>query len=108
MEPGQGPPAPGGSSRACRWVFHAPAGDFRVSRGVFLPSPLAASSLALVALCRAPRRAPWRAPRPPACLAGTYFTHEAKGADDAADADTAIINAEGGQNNSEEKKEYFI
>lgn len=53
-------------------------------------------------------------PRPPgshaasACLAGTYFTHEAKGADDAADADTAIINAEGGQNNSEEKKEYFI
>ncbi|KAL1260647.1 hypothetical protein QQF64_008474, partial [Cirrhinus molitorella] len=25
---------------------------------------------------------------------GTYFTHEAKGADDAADADTAIINAE--------------
>lgn len=40
--------------------------------------------------------------------AGTYFTHEAKGADDAADADTAIINAEGGQNNSEEKKEYFI
>ncbi|XP_054078967.1 cell adhesion molecule 1 isoform X6 [Rissa tridactyla] len=39
---------------------------------------------------------------------GTYFTHEAKGADDAADADTAIINAEGGQNNSEEKKEYFI
>lgn len=43
-----------------------------------------------------------------ASLAGTYFTHEAKGADDAADADTAIINAEGGQNNSEEKKEYFI
>lgn len=41
-------------------------------------------------------------------FAGTYFTHEAKGADDAADADTAIINAEGGQNNSEEKKEYFI
>ncbi|XP_051895702.1 cell adhesion molecule 1-like isoform X6 [Pristis pectinata] len=39
---------------------------------------------------------------------GTYFTHEAKGADDAADADTAIINAEGGQNNSDEKKEYFI
>nr|XP_033774694.1 cell adhesion molecule 1 isoform X7 [Geotrypetes seraphini] len=39
---------------------------------------------------------------------GTYFTHEAKGADDAADADTAIINAEGGQSNSEEKKEYFI
>lgn len=53
-------------------------------------------------------------PRPPGShaaptsLAGTYFTHEAKGADDAADADTAIINAEGGQNNSEEKKEYFI
>lgn len=42
------------------------------------------------------------------CVAGTYFTHEAKGADDAADADTAIINAEGGQNNSDEKKEYFI
>uniref|UniRef100_A0A4W3I120 Cell adhesion molecule 1b n=1 Tax=Callorhinchus milii TaxID=7868 RepID=A0A4W3I120_CALMI len=40
--------------------------------------------------------------------AWTYFTHEAKGADDAADADTAIINAEGGHNNSEEKKEYFI
>ncbi|XP_054985841.1 cell adhesion molecule 1 isoform X1 [Sorex araneus] len=39
---------------------------------------------------------------------GTYFTHEAKGADDAADADTAIINAEGGQSSSEEKKEYFI
>ncbi|XP_061074275.1 cell adhesion molecule 1-like [Conger conger] len=39
---------------------------------------------------------------------GTYFTHEAKGADDAADADTAIINAEGGQNNSDEKKEYYI
>ncbi|XP_073513210.1 cell adhesion molecule 1 isoform X4 [Phyllobates terribilis] len=39
---------------------------------------------------------------------GTYFTHEAKGADDAADADTAIINAEGGQNSCEEKKEYFI
>ncbi|EPQ06200.1 Cell adhesion molecule 1 [Myotis brandtii] len=36
---------------------------------------------------------------------GSYFTHEAKGADD---ADTAIINAEGGENNSEEKKEYFI
>lgn len=44
----------------------------------------------------------------PLHLSGTYFTHEAKGADDAADADTAIINAEGGQNNSEEKKEYFI
>ncbi|KAF4077436.1 hypothetical protein AMELA_G00208110 [Ameiurus melas] len=39
---------------------------------------------------------------------GTYFTHEAKGADDAADADTAIINAEGGHNNSDEKKEYYI
>ncbi|XP_048471477.1 cell adhesion molecule 1a isoform X3 [Rhincodon typus] len=39
---------------------------------------------------------------------GTYFTHEAKGADDAADADTAIINAEGGQNSTDEKKEYFI
>lgn len=39
---------------------------------------------------------------------GTYFTHEAKGADDAADADTAIINAEGGHTNSEEKKEYYI
>lgn len=43
-------------------------------------------------------------PPPP----GTYFTHEAKGADDAADADTAIINAEGGHTNSEEKKEYYI
>lgn len=40
--------------------------------------------------------------------AGTYFTHEAKGADDAADADTAIINAEGGHNNTDEKKEYYI
>ncbi|KAM8835552.1 cell adhesion molecule 1 isoform 4-T4 [Synchiropus picturatus] len=39
---------------------------------------------------------------------GTYFTHEAKGADDAADADTAIINAEGGHSNSDEKKEYYI
>ncbi|KAI3373962.1 hypothetical protein L3Q82_022528 [Scortum barcoo] len=38
----------------------------------------------------------------------TYFTHEAKGADDAADADTAIINAEGGHTNSDEKKEYYI
>ncbi|KAK2498760.1 hypothetical protein MC885_001646, partial [Smutsia gigantea] len=28
---------------------------------------------------------------------GTYLTHEAKGSDDAPDADTAIINAEGGQ-----------
>lgn len=41
-------------------------------------------------------------------LPGTYFTHEAKGADDAADADTAIINAEGGHNNTDEKKEYYI
>lgn len=41
-------------------------------------------------------------------FAGTYFTHEAKGADDAADADTAIINAEGGHNNTDEKKEYYI
>ncbi|XP_062377173.1 cell adhesion molecule 1b isoform X2 [Sardina pilchardus] len=39
---------------------------------------------------------------------GTYFTHEAKGADDAADADTAIINAEGGHSNSDNKKEYYI
>ncbi|KAI5620802.1 cell adhesion molecule 1b precursor, partial [Silurus asotus] len=39
---------------------------------------------------------------------GTYFTHEAKGADDAADADTAIINAEGGQTNTDDKKEYYI
>lgn len=39
---------------------------------------------------------------------GTYFTHEAKGADDAADADTAIINAEGGHSNSDTKKEYYI
>lgn len=42
------------------------------------------------------------------CPPGTYFTHEAKGADDAADADTAIINAEGGHNNTDEKKEYYI
>ncbi|XP_062872841.1 cell adhesion molecule 1b [Trichomycterus rosablanca] len=39
---------------------------------------------------------------------GTYFTHEAKGADDAADADTAIINAEGGHTNTDDKKEYYI
>ncbi|XP_039597338.1 cell adhesion molecule 3 isoform X1 [Polypterus senegalus] len=39
---------------------------------------------------------------------GTYLTHEAKGSDDAADADTAIINAEGGQAGVEDKKEYFI
>ncbi|MFT7800179.1 cell adhesion molecule 3 isoform X2 [Arapaima gigas] len=39
---------------------------------------------------------------------GTYLTHEAKGADDAADADTAIINAEGGHSGAEDKKEYFI
>ncbi|XP_078526820.1 cell adhesion molecule 3 isoform X1 [Lissotriton helveticus] len=39
---------------------------------------------------------------------GTYLTHEAKGSDDAPDADTAIINAEGGQSSSEDKKEYFI
>lgn len=44
----------------------------------------------------------------PHSFAGTYFTHEAKGADDAADADTAIINAEGGHNNTDEKKEYYI
>lgn len=41
-------------------------------------------------------------------FAGTYFTHEAKGADDAVDADTAIINAEGGHSNTDEKKEYYI
>lgn len=41
-------------------------------------------------------------------MIGTYFTHEAKGADDAADADTAIINAEGGHTNTDEKKEYYI
>uniref|UniRef100_A0A4X2LB44 Cell adhesion molecule 2 n=1 Tax=Vombatus ursinus TaxID=29139 RepID=A0A4X2LB44_VOMUR len=39
---------------------------------------------------------------------GTYLTNEAKGAEDAPDADTAIINAEGSQVNAEEKKEYFI
>ncbi|XP_062386756.1 cell adhesion molecule 3 isoform X2 [Sardina pilchardus] len=38
---------------------------------------------------------------------GTYLTHEAKGSDDAPDADTAIINAEGGQS-ADDKKEYFI
>ncbi|KAK4830526.1 hypothetical protein QYF61_011505, partial [Mycteria americana] len=36
---------------------------------------------------------------------GTYLTNEAKGAEDAPDADTAIINAEGSQVNAEEKKE---
>lgn len=40
--------------------------------------------------------------------AGTYLTHEAKGAEDAPDADTAIINAEGNHMHAEEKKEYFI
>ncbi|KAF7238613.1 Cell adhesion molecule 3 [Varanus komodoensis] len=39
---------------------------------------------------------------------GTYLTHEAKGSDDAPDADTAIINAEGGQPSGDDKKEYFI
>ncbi|NWQ88732.1 CADM3 protein, partial [Burhinus bistriatus] len=39
---------------------------------------------------------------------GTYLTHEAKGSDDAPDADTAIINAEGGQGSGDDKKEYFI
>ncbi|XP_060709381.1 cell adhesion molecule 3-like isoform X2 [Hemiscyllium ocellatum] len=39
---------------------------------------------------------------------GTYLTHEAKGSDDAPDADTAIINAEVGHSSSEDKKEYFI
>ncbi|XP_036842385.1 cell adhesion molecule 3 isoform X2 [Oncorhynchus mykiss] len=39
---------------------------------------------------------------------GTYLTHEAKGCDDAPDADTAIINAEGGHSGAEDKKEYFI
>ncbi|KAJ0012316.1 hypothetical protein NQD34_013291 [Periophthalmus magnuspinnatus] len=38
----------------------------------------------------------------------TYLTHEAKGSDDAPDADTAIINAEGGTSGVEDKKEYFI
>lgn len=36
------------------------------------------------------------------------MTNEAKGADDAPDADTAIINAEGNHAHTEEKKEYFI
>uniref|UniRef100_A0A3B3T412 Cell adhesion molecule 3 n=1 Tax=Paramormyrops kingsleyae TaxID=1676925 RepID=A0A3B3T412_9TELE len=39
---------------------------------------------------------------------GTYLTHEAKGSDEAHDADTAIINAEGGHSSAEERKEYFI
>lgn len=39
---------------------------------------------------------------------GTYLTHEAKGSDDAPDADTAIINAEGGTSGGDDKKEYFI
>ncbi|PKU37534.1 hypothetical protein llap_12165 [Limosa lapponica baueri] len=41
-------------------------------------------------------------------VSGTYLTHEAKGSDDAPDADTAIINAEGGQASGDDKKEYFI
>ncbi|KAK7905177.1 hypothetical protein WMY93_017784 [Mugilogobius chulae] len=55
--------------------------------------------------------APTTIPTPttnPVNTQGTYFTHEAKGADDAADADTAIINAEGGHTNTDEKKEYYI
>uniref|UniRef100_UPI00358E0884 cell adhesion molecule 2-like n=1 Tax=Myxine glutinosa TaxID=7769 RepID=UPI00358E0884 len=39
---------------------------------------------------------------------GTYLTNEAKGAEDATDADTAILNAEGGRGTQEEKKEYFL
>ncbi|XP_026867798.2 cell adhesion molecule 2b isoform X2 [Electrophorus electricus] len=39
---------------------------------------------------------------------GTYLTNEAKGAEDAPDADTAIINADGNRAHAEEKKEYFI
>nr|XP_033780264.1 cell adhesion molecule 3 isoform X1 [Geotrypetes seraphini] len=39
---------------------------------------------------------------------GTYLTNEAKGADDAPDADTAIINAEAGLAGGDDKKEYFI
>ncbi|XP_034149011.1 cell adhesion molecule 2b isoform X3 [Esox lucius] len=38
---------------------------------------------------------------------GTYLTHEAKGSEDAPDADTAIINAEGNHLHAEEKKEYY-
>ncbi|XP_016355909.1 cell adhesion molecule 2-like [Sinocyclocheilus anshuiensis] len=38
---------------------------------------------------------------------GTYLTNEAKGAEDAPDADTAIINAEGNHTHAEEKKEYY-
>ncbi|KAM4755785.1 cell adhesion molecule 3 isoform 4-T4 [Cyanocitta cristata] len=46
--------------------------------------------------------------RPPPEVMCTYLTHEAKGSDDAPDADTAIINAEGGQAGGDDKKEYFI
>ncbi|XP_054035185.1 cell adhesion molecule 3 isoform X1 [Dryobates pubescens] len=46
--------------------------------------------------------------QPPAEVMCTYLTHEAKGSDDAPDADTAIINAEGGQAGGDDKKEYFI
>ncbi|XP_052561433.1 cell adhesion molecule 3 isoform X1 [Tympanuchus pallidicinctus] len=45
---------------------------------------------------------------PPEVVMCTYLTHEAKGSDDAPDADTAIINAEGGQAGGDDKKEYFI
>ncbi|KAL0972642.1 hypothetical protein UPYG_G00192290 [Umbra pygmaea] len=38
---------------------------------------------------------------------GTYLTHEAKGCEDAPDADTAIINAEGTHMHAEENKEYY-
>lgn len=58
------------------------------------------------------RRAVWHLFCPDTGLfftsSGTYLTNEAKGADDAPDADTAIINAEGNHAHTEEKKEYFI
>lgn len=82
----------GGPGAPARW--RRPCGSWR---GVLAPQP-APPRLGQI----------FRGHAGSASLAGTYFTHEAKGADDAADADTAIINAEGGQNNSEEKKEYFI
>ncbi|XP_032835515.1 cell adhesion molecule 2-like isoform X1 [Petromyzon marinus] len=39
---------------------------------------------------------------------GTYLTNEAKGAEGTQEADTPIVGADGVQNNTEEKKEYFI
>ena len=78
---------------------------FKVSEGGESHRPRPRGSVVQAAAC-CPVHDAVLHPQPPPT--GTYFTHEAKGADDAADADTAIINAEGGHTNSDEKKEYYI